>query len=43
MLTDEIDQGHIPEVLGFYFGGPDVSFFAKILDLNPDEETMLFM
>ena len=43
MLTDEIDQGHIPEVLGFYFRGPDVSFFAKILDLNPDEETMLFM
>ena len=43
MLKDEIDQGHIPEILEFYFGGPDDSFFAKILDLNPDEDTMLFM
>ena len=43
MLIDEIDQGHIPEILEFYFGGPDDSFFAKILDLNPDEDTMLFM
>ena len=42
-LTDEIDQGHIPETLEFYFGGPDDSFFAKILDLNPDEDTMPFM
>ena len=42
-LTDEIDQGHIPEILEFYFGGPDDFFFAKILDLNPDEDTMLFM
>ena len=42
-LTDEIDQGHIPEILEFYFGDPDDSFFAKILDLNPDEDTMLFM
>ena len=42
-LTDETDQGHIPEILEFYFGGPDDSFFAKILDLNPDEDTMLFM
>ena len=42
-LTDEIDQGHIPEILDFYFGSPDNSFFAKILDLNPDEDTMLFM
>ena len=42
-LTDEIDQGHIPEILEFYFGGPDDSFFAKILDLNSDEDTMLFM
>ena len=43
MLTDEIDQGHIPEILEFYFGGPDNSFFAKTLDPNPDEDTMLFM
>ena len=42
-LTDEIDQGRIPEILEFYFGGPDDSFFAKILDLNSDEDTMLFM
>ena len=42
-LTDEIDQGHIPKILEFYFGGPDDSFFAKILDLNPDEGNMLFM
>ena len=42
-LTDEIDQGHIPEILEFYFRGPDDCFFAKILDLNPDEDTMLFM
>ena len=42
-LTDEIDQGQIPEILEFYFGGPDDSFFAKILDFNPDEDTMLFM
>ena len=42
-LTDEIDQGRITEILEFYFGGPDYSFFAKILDLNPDEDTMLFM
>ena len=42
-LTDEIDQGRIPEILDFYFGGPDDSFFAKILDLNADEDTMLFM
>ena len=41
-LTDEIDQGHIPEILEFYFGGPDDSFFGKILDLNPDEDAMLF-
>ena len=33
-LTDEIE---------FYFGGPDDSFFAKILDLNPDEDTTLIM
>ena len=33
-LTDEIDQGHIPEILEFNFGGPDDSFFAKFLDLN---------
>ena len=43
MLTDEIDQGHVPEILEFYFGGPDDSFFPKILDLNPNEDTMLFM
>ena len=42
-LTDEIDQGHIPEILEFYFGGPDDFFFAKILDVNPDEDTILFM
>ena len=30
-------------MLEFYFGGPDDSFFAKFLDLNPDEDTMLFM
>ena len=42
-LTDEIDQGHIPEILEFYFGGSDDCFFAKSLDLNPDEDTMLFM
>ena len=42
-LTDEIDQGRIPEILEFYFCGPDDSFFAKILDLNPNEDTMLFM
>ena len=41
-LTDDIDQGHVPEILEFYFGGPDDSFFTKILDLNPDEDTMLF-
>ena len=40
MLTDEIDQGCIPEILEFYFGGPNDSFFAKILDLNPDEDTI---
>ena len=28
-LTDEIDQGHIPEILEFYFGGPDDSFLLK--------------
>ena len=42
-LTDEIDQGCIPEILEFYFGGPDDSFFTRVLDLNPDEDTMLFM
>ena len=42
-LTDEIDQGHVPEILEFYFGGPDDSFFTRVLDLNPDEGTMLFM
>ena len=25
-LTDEIDQGRIPEILKFYSGGPDDSF-----------------
>ena len=43
MLTDEIDQGHVPEILEFYFGGPDDSFFTRVLDLNPDEDNMLFM
>ena len=43
MLTDEIDQGHVPEILEFYFGGPDDSFFTRVLDLNPAEDTMLFM
>ena len=42
-LRDEIDQGHILEILEFYFGGLDDSFFAKILDLDLDEDTMLFM
>ena len=42
-LTDEIDQGRIPEILEFYFGGSDDSFFTRVLDLNPDEDTMLFM
>ena len=28
-LTDEIDQGHVPETLEFYFGGPDDSFSLK--------------
>ena len=42
-LTDEIDQGRIPEILEFYFGGPDDSFFTRVLDLNHDEDTMLFM
>ena len=42
-LTDEIDQGHVPEILESYFGGPDDSFFTRVLDLNPDEDTMLFM
>ena len=42
-LTDEIDQGNIPQILEFYSGDPDDSFFAKILDLNPDEDTMLSM
>ena len=31
------------EVLEFYFGGPDDSFFTRVLDLNSDEDTMLFM
>ena len=35
-LTDEIDQGRIPVILEFYFGGPDDSFFTRVLDLNPD-------
>ena len=39
----QIDQGHVPEILEFYFGGPDDSFFTRVLDLNPDEGTMLFM
>ena len=26
-LTDEIDQGHVPEILEFYFVGPDNFFF----------------
>ena len=43
MLTDEIDQGRVPEILEFYFGGPDDSFLTKILDLNPDEDAVLFM
>ena len=30
-------------MLEFYFDGPDDSFFTKILDINPDEDTMLFM
>ena len=42
-LTDQTDQGKVPKIFDFYFGGPDNSFFAKILELNPDEETMLFM
>ena len=42
-LIDEIDQGHVQEILEFYFGGPDDYFFTKILDLNPDEDAMLFM
>ena len=42
-LTDEIDQGRIPEILEFYFGGPDDSFFTRVLDLNPDEDTILFI
>ena len=42
-LTDEIDQGHVAEILEFYFGGPDDSFFTRVLDLNPDEDTILFM
>ena len=29
-LTEEIDQGHVPEILEFYFGGPDDSFFTKL-------------
>ena len=28
-LTDEIDQGHISEILEFDFGGPDDSFSLK--------------
>ena len=43
MLTDEIDQGHVPEILEFYFGGPDDSFFTRVLDFNPDKDTMLLM
>ena len=27
-LTDEIDQGHIPGILEFYFGGFGDSFFC---------------
>ena len=42
-LTDEIDQGLLPEILEFYFGGPDASFLTRVLDLNPDEDTILFM
>ena len=42
-LTDQIDQAKVPKIFDFYFGGPDNSFFAKILELNPDEETMLFI
>ena len=42
-LIDEIHQGHIPEILPFYFGGPGDSFFGKILDFNSDGDTMLFM
>ena len=42
-LTDQIDQGDVPEIFNFYFGGPDDSFFGKILDLNPVEDTMLFI
>ena len=50
-LTDKIDQGRIPEILEFYFiffllfilVVLTTLFFAKILDLNPDEDTMLFM
>ena len=42
-LTDEIDQGRIPQILEFYFGGPNDSFFTKVLNIDPDEDTMFFM
>ena len=29
MLTDEIDQGHVPEILDFCFGRPDHSFLLE--------------
>ena len=42
-LTDEIDQGRIPEILEFYFDRPDDSFLTRVLDLNPNKDTVLFM
>ena len=42
MLTDQIDQGQVPEILEFYFGGENKIFLEKIQSLKPNQETSLF-
>ena len=42
-LTDQIDQGQVPKILEFYFGGENKNFLEKNRSLKPNQEAALFI
>ena len=42
-LIDKIDQGRVPEILEFYFGGDNQKNLNKIEEFSPNAETLNFI
>ena len=42
-LADELDQGFIPDILEFYFGGENKNFLKKVEEYLPNSEKVNFI